>query len=84
MKKLNYLNLQSESLSKKDLKQIKGGYVYKQACDADPNTWCGCGCYYANSGGSSTNGNMDANVDGGHESPNAPALEDCAIIPCDK
>lgn len=83
MKKLNYLNLQSEALSKKDLKQVKGGYVYKQQCYAGSDTWCGCGCYYANSGGSSTNANMDANVEGGDRSPNAPELNNCLVIACD-
>ncbi len=56
MKKLKLTNL-----SRKELEKIRGGYLVI----VTPDKCCGCGCYYANSGGSSTNDNGDANFKGG-------------------
>lgn len=45
-------NISLFKLSKKELRKIRGGF-------------CGCGCYYANCGGSSSSDNGDANASGG-------------------
>lgn len=52
MKKLNSLKLSemaAENLSDREMKEIKGGRS------------CGCSCYWAGGGGSSTNDNCVAN-----------------------
>ena len=49
MKKLKLNVLSEGNLSKLEMNQVKGG------------TCCGCSCYYAGSGGSSTNDNGNAN-----------------------
>ncbi len=53
-------------LSENMMKDVKaaGYWTYR---DATHN--CGCGCYYAGSGGSSTNENFGANYDGNLHSP---------------
>jgi natural product precursor len=55
MKTLNKIklnNLSAENLSNKQMKEIKGGAGV-----------CGCSCYYAEEGGSSTSANCFANED---------------------
>ncbi len=52
------------SLEKRELENVKGGYLTTNP-DCDGN-WCGCGCYYASSGGSSTSGNYGANLGTGN------------------
>jgi natural product precursor len=56
-------NFKLNALEAKELENVKGGYLTTSA-DCDGN-WCGCGCYYANNGGSSTNGNYSANLSTG-------------------
>ncbi|MCI1779802.1 MAG: TIGR04149 family rSAM-modified RiPP [Bacteroidales bacterium] len=52
MKKLKLTNLENNNLSEKEMNNLRGG-----------NWTCGCSCYYANSGGSSSGDNADANAD---------------------
>lgn len=52
MKKIDLLSLESNVLSRKEEEMVNGG------------NYCTCGCQYQNSGGSSTNDNMDANYQG--------------------
>ena len=50
-------------LEAKELENVKGGYLMSNPdCGS---IWCGCGCYYADSGGSSIEGNYSANLGGG-------------------
>lgn len=56
--------LKLNALEAKEMENVKGGY--KADCDAFPHHSCGCGCYYANSGGSSTDGNYSANNSSGY------------------
>lgn len=51
MKNLKLTALEADELSKKAMKSINGGF-----------TSCGCGCAYANSGGSSSQNNGLANA----------------------
>lgn len=51
-----------------EMKELEAGYVVY----GDDKKVCGCGCYYANSGGSSTTQNRDANYLGGLTSPLEP------------
>lgn len=53
MKKLKLNSLASKSLSETQMNEVKGGRA------------CGCGCAYANSGGSSIDANCSANYSGG-------------------
>lgn len=62
MKLLKLNKLENNQLSKKEKKEIVGG-AYNM---------CSCGCKYADSGGSSTSGNLAANVRGGLTSPGIP------------
>ena len=61
LKEINMINnkikrhLSIYKISKKELKNIKGGF-------------CGCGCYYADCGGSSSDNNGSANYAGGKTS----------------
>ncbi len=52
MKKLKLNSLSSESLSEKETQKIKGGNC------------CGCSCWAASKGGSSSNNNGRANASG--------------------
>lgn len=55
--------LKLNALEAKEMENVKGGYKTDNPdCDG---AWCGCGCYYANSGGSSTDGNYSANNSSG-------------------
>lgn len=65
MKTLKINKTEKESLSNKEKALIKGG------C-----TPCGCGCYYANSGGSSSDQNRMANNAGGLYSPGMKEIID--------
>ena len=56
MKKIGKLKL--NKISKKEMVEIKGGYDISGVC-VTPS--CSCCCFYANSGGSSTNTNCSAN-----------------------
>ncbi|GHV34145.1 hypothetical protein FACS1894178_1080 [Bacteroidia bacterium] len=55
MKNLKLNKLEERNLSEKQMNNIKGGEPHK----------CGCGCCYANSGGSSVCANGKANAQGG-------------------
>jgi natural product precursor len=46
-------------LSKNEMEKVKGGYIITEWGDGHS---CGCGCYYANSGGSSTVDNCNWNI----------------------
>ena len=65
-KKINLVQL-----SKKEIKSVKAGMPipsgYVIECDSEH--CCGCGCYYAQSGGSSTSANKSANYDNDLYSP---------------
>jgi natural product precursor len=50
MKSLKVNRIEKENLSEKEMNQVRGG-----------NT-CGCGCLYADKGGSSTYDNANANL----------------------
>ncbi|HAL64615.1 MAG: Uncharacterized protein XD81_1479 [Bacteroidetes bacterium 38_7] len=54
MKSLKLNKLSVNQLSKKQMSSVTGG-----------ERVCGCGCCYAGNGGSSTNSNGHANLDGG-------------------
>jgi natural product precursor len=54
MRSIKLNNMSAQTLSKKQLGVVKGG-----ECK------CGCGCLYANNGGSPTGANMAANAQGG-------------------
>lgn len=54
--------LRLTKLSKKALDKVRGGQGMTVFSDlSEP---CGCGCHYANSGGSSTTDNQNANAEG--------------------
>lgn len=62
-KKLKLNSLAKNNLNEKEMSKIKGG------------GWtCGCGCHYANSGGSSIDANAAANYDGELFSPGGEAV----------
>ncbi|QKG79907.1 TIGR04149 family rSAM-modified RiPP [Tenuifilum thalassicum] len=58
--------LKLNALEAKEMESVKGGYIY---IDCFPHMSCGCGCYYANNGGSSTEANASANASTGLHSP---------------
>ena len=57
MKEKMKLKMSLFNLNQNNMREIRGG--------GD----CCCGCLYANSGGSDTADNADANIDGGYRSP---------------
>ena len=59
LKKIKLNQLENTDLNEHEMIRILGGY------DAGS---CQCGCYYAGSGGSSTNDNGSANAAGGYTS----------------
>ena len=59
MKSLKVNQLEKNHLSTKEQKNVTGGNC------------CGCGCHYANSGGSSVSGNGNANYNGSLWSKNS-------------
>ncbi|RXQ93053.1 rSAM-modified peptide [Ancylomarina salipaludis] len=61
MKNLKLNKLAKEKLNNKQLTDTKGGL--KAVVIVGP--LCGCGCRYADNGGSSSNDNACANADGG-------------------
>lgn len=64
LRKLSLHGLENRLLSNQSLKHLKGG--------------CGCGCYYANSGGSSTGWNDASNYEGGLSSGGGAESCGCA------
>jgi len=69
MKNLKINNLAQQNLSNKEMTAVKGG-----TC----NDICGCGCLYANSGGSSIQANGNANKAGGKWSEtNVMVYDEC-------
>jgi natural product precursor len=54
MKALKLTALEADVLSRKAMNGLKGGIDY-----------CGCSCYYAHTGGSSSDDNGNANYNGG-------------------
>lgn len=64
MKNLKLTALEADELSKKAMKSINGGHYS-----------CGCSCYYANQGGSSSSDNGNANYDSGLKSEKGENLE---------
>jgi len=69
MKKLKLNNLANEKLLDQEMKLAKGGLVCGKFLG---DRGCGCGCYYANSGGSGTYANCDANFSGGSNGLTSP------------
>jgi natural product precursor len=65
MKNLKLNKLNSEVLSSEQQQQIRGGEYWTCGGDNFPHYSCGCGCNYANSGGSSTAANFSANRSSG-------------------
>jgi len=61
MKKMLKLN----ELNKREMTIIRGGNI---ECGSSGTAFCGCGCQYANEGGSSQSDNMGANKSGGYYS----------------
>lgn len=59
MENLKLNSLAKNKLEKKELCNTTGGHNIKA------ESLCGCGCRYADNGGSSTNDNACANADGG-------------------
>jgi len=53
-------------MTEKEMKDVKGSYEVWISADG---TICGCGCYYASSGGSSTYWNGKTNSGSGLYSP---------------
>lgn len=68
MKTLKLTAFEADALSKKEMSKVLGGY-----------TVCGCGCQYAEQGGSSTADNGSANNSGAFVSPDVP-LEDMTWV----
>jgi natural product precursor len=66
MKKIKLNQLALEKLQNQEMKMLNGGYSL--VCH-DDGLCCGCGCYYANSGGSSATDNQNANSAGRLMSP---------------
>ncbi len=66
MKSLKLNKLNQNSLSKDQMKKVRGG----------ESNLCTCGCCYAGSGGSSTVDNAIANNEGGLYSPNCDKATD--------
>jgi natural product precursor len=74
MKNLKLNVLASQKLSEVEMNQVKGGTSTTTIC-------CGCSCYYANSGGSSTNANGSANSkSGGLISEKGENMVYCTVI----
>lgn len=73
MKSLKINKLANCCLNESEMNKINGGYVWvhdvKQENGRTIITICGCGCYYANQGGSTTNDNANANLAQGLASP---------------
>jgi natural product precursor len=65
--KLKLNQLSKAELNEREMNLIKGGA-------------CGCGCLYANSGGSSTSSNDSANYQSGYTSPGSNYGSSCS--PC--
>ena len=68
MKNLKLNRLAENKLSEKEMESINGGAMYYYRNDPECRCQylvCACGCQYANSGGSSTNANGNANYKGG-------------------
>ncbi|MDR1199880.1 MAG: TIGR04149 family rSAM-modified RiPP [Prevotellaceae bacterium] len=67
MKKINLNVLAKNTMKEKEINHVKGGYN-----DDCLDACCGCGCAYANNGGSSIAANRDANAAGGLFTPGDP------------
>ena len=69
MKNLKLNKLAENRLNEKEMKNLTGGYKIFETHVGTNIKSCGCGCYYANQGGSSTNDNGGKNHETGLWSP---------------
>ena len=73
-------NLKLNQLSSKEQEQIRGGEYWTCGGAYFPHYSCGCGCNFANSGGSSTSANFSANRNSGlwsHYVEGTAVIEKC-------
>ena len=70
MRKVNLVNLEKEMLTGKEMRTVFGGTAGE----------CCCGCWYADSGGSSVLDNHNSNTAGGVSSPDCYNLPEIVVV----